>query len=154
RSICARSAKLVACQTDAAADASASARSSVASSQGANRSTRSPVAGLIDSIRSPSHSRLHWRTWRMPTDARQPRSGEKLGADRLLSFDMIDRIVIGCMLLLAAAGAAHAAPDAQAQRDAYAEAIAALRAGDGPRFRRHFARLDGYVLRGYAEFEY
>ena len=90
----------------------------------------------------------------MPADARQLRSVQKVGADRLLSFDMMNRIVIGCMLLLAAAGAAHAAPDPQAQRDDYAEAIAALRAGDVARFRRYYARLDGYVLRGYAEYEY
>ena len=49
--------------------------------------------------------------------------------------------------------AAHAA-DIDSQREGYAAALAALRAGDDARYRENLVRLDGYVLRGYVEYEF
>ena len=52
------------------------------------------------------------------------------------------------------ATAVAAAPNVEAQRESYAAALAALHAGDEAGYRKYLGRLDGYVLRGYLEYEY
>jgi peptidoglycan lytic transglycosylase len=68
---------------------------------------------------------------------------------------MMPRIFIGCMLALAVTAAAGTnAVRIEAQRDNYAAALDALRAGDEKTYREQLDHLDGYVLRGYAEYAY
>ncbi|HEX9812038.1 MAG TPA: transglycosylase SLT domain-containing protein [Burkholderiales bacterium] len=68
---------------------------------------------------------------------------------------MMSRILLGCTLAAALAmSMAAAAADIDAQRENYVAALTALRAGDEARYRELLRRLDGYVLRGYAEFEF
>src|SRR5690349_2919511 len=69
---------------------------------------------------------------------------------------MMPRIVFSCIFLLIASGAhaQTAAPNLEAQRQHYATAVAALRAKDEKRYHEHLKQLDGYVLRGYAQYEY
>lgn len=55
--------------------------------------------------------------------------------------------------MLASGVAAEPAP-ADAQRQAYSAALDALRAGDEARYHALYKKLDGYVLRGYAQYEY
>lgn len=57
-------------------------------------------------------------------------------------------------LLAAAASAATAPADSGSYRRDYAAALEAARKGDQARYRALLARLDGYVLRGYVEYEY
>ncbi len=68
---------------------------------------------------------------------------------------MMPRLLAGCTLVtaLAAAGPVPAS-DAEAQRENYAAALDAVQAGDDTRYREALSRLDGYILRGYAEYEY
>ncbi len=58
------------------------------------------------------------------------------------------------LLFAAASPADPSAPDTEAQRQSYAAAIVAARANDEARYLQHLKRLDGYVLRGYAQYEY
>lgn len=71
-------------------------------------------------------------------------------------FLMMPRILIGCisLLLVIGARAEPASPDLEAQRQYYAAALAALRAKDEKRYHQNVKLLDGYVLRGHAQYEY
>ncbi len=69
-------------------------------------------------------------------------------------FLMVSRFLFGCILALFVVARAAASADLDAQRESYVAALAALRAGDEARYQEHFARLDGYVLRNYAQYEY
>lgn len=66
------------------------------------------------------------------------------------------RITLGCFLLALACMARADAPavDLEAQRQAYTAALEAARRGDEARYRALYKKLDGYVLRGYAQYEY
>jgi soluble lytic murein transglycosylase len=68
---------------------------------------------------------------------------------------MMPRILLGCTLAAAlATSMAAGAADIEAQRESYTAALTALGAGDEARYRENLKRLDGYVLRGYAEYEF
>lgn len=66
------------------------------------------------------------------------------------------RILFGWMLLslVAATWADVSAPEPELQRQNYTAAIAAIRANDEARYLKYFKQLDGYVLRGYAQYEF
>jgi soluble lytic murein transglycosylase len=58
------------------------------------------------------------------------------------------------LLLAVASPADSATPDVEAQRQSYAAAIVAARVNDEARYLQHLKHLDGYILRGYAQYEY
>lgn len=58
------------------------------------------------------------------------------------------------MLLAHASGAEPPAADIESARQAYAAALAAARASDEAKYAQNFKRLDGYILKGYAQYEY
>lgn len=58
------------------------------------------------------------------------------------------------LALTAVVAAGVGASPIEAQRESYAAALDALRAGDEQAYRARLDRLDGYVLRGYAEYAY
>ncbi|MFL6623928.1 MAG: transglycosylase SLT domain-containing protein [Sulfurifustis sp.] len=66
------------------------------------------------------------------------------------------KILFSCLYFLTntAVSAAADAPDIEAQRQSYNAALTAARAHDEARYLQNLKRLDGYVLRGYAEYEY
>lgn len=67
---------------------------------------------------------------------------------------MMPRILLICILAVFAPHAGGGTPDLEAQRERYTAALAALRSRDEAGYRDHYKRLDGYVLRGYAQYEY
>lgn len=69
-------------------------------------------------------------------------------------FTRFIRLLLLCASLVVAAPARAFLVDDDSQRRDYRAAAAALRAGDLERFKKLRESLDGYVLRGYLDFEY
>jgi soluble lytic murein transglycosylase len=58
------------------------------------------------------------------------------------------------LLLASGARAQISVPDLETQRQNYAAALAALRANDESRYQQYMKQLDGYILRGYPQYEF
>ena len=68
-------------------------------------------------------------------------------------FSLIILLLAGQLGLGISAFAQDATPDEESRRHDYLTAIEAVKAGNQARFKRLYADLDGYILRGYLEYE-